>query len=183
MPLLQQQQQLPLPIFKQRVPRVSRQVTRVPGKPGRVKNIVQRLPTPIPDTIERIFIEQPGKDIINYIFERPYTPPPKIVDKYVHQMPPKQVTVTAAPPAQVTFAQPQVTTTTTAPAPVPINSAPVTLVPVLQAVQTNVVQQASSMPCGYNYNYNYCYNPYCYTSCCSHRCHHRSHKRKRCCRC
>lgn len=75
-----------------RVPQVHKEVTKVPGVPGQVKEVIKRLPTPTADLIEKTFIEQPGQDTINVIYERPTTPPPNIVEKrVVEPQPPAQV--------------------------------------------------------------------------------------------
>lgn len=66
-----------------RVPVVRRQVIQVPGAPGQVKQIVRRVPTPIPDIIERVFVVKPQRDIVNLVIERPATPPAVIKNRTV----------------------------------------------------------------------------------------------------
>lgn len=63
---------------------VKRQVITIPGQPGRVQQVVRRLPTPTPDVIERVFIVKPQRDTVNLIIERPSTPPAQYKDKTVY---------------------------------------------------------------------------------------------------
>ena len=69
---------------KRRQPVIKRQVITMPGEPGRVKQVVRRLPTPTPDIIERVFIVKPQRDTINLVIERPTTPPVMYKDKTVY---------------------------------------------------------------------------------------------------
>lgn len=71
-----------------RVPQIYKEVVKVPGEPGQVKEVVKRLPTPTPDIIDKTIIEQPGQDTINVIYERPTTPPPNIVERRLIEAPP-----------------------------------------------------------------------------------------------
>jgi len=71
------------PTASPRTPKIYREVTKVPGPPGKVKEMVIRLPTPEPDIIERIIIEQPAQEMVNIVYERPATPPPQIVEKRI----------------------------------------------------------------------------------------------------
>jgi hypothetical protein len=72
-----------------RVPKRFQEIVHVKAA-GQVKQIVQRLPAPLPDVIERLTIVHPNQDIINVITERPPTPPPQIIKKTVVEpkMPP-----------------------------------------------------------------------------------------------
>jgi len=63
---------------------IKRQVITIPGQPGRVQQVVRRLPTPTPDVIERVFIVKPQRDTVNLIIERPSTPPAQYKDKTVY---------------------------------------------------------------------------------------------------
>jgi len=67
----------------QRQPTVTRQVVRVPGPAAKVKTVVRRLATPVPDIIERVIVIQPTQDMVNVVIERPSTPPPQIQEKKV----------------------------------------------------------------------------------------------------
>jgi hypothetical protein len=69
---------------KRRQPVIKRQVITMPGEPGRVQQVVRRLPTPTPDIIERVFIVKPQRDTINLVIERPTTPPCLYRDKTVY---------------------------------------------------------------------------------------------------
>jgi hypothetical protein len=71
------------PLLSPRIPKIYREVTKVPGAPGKVKEVVIRLPTPEPDIIERTIIEQPSQEMVNIVYERPATPPPQIVEKRI----------------------------------------------------------------------------------------------------
>lgn len=71
----------------QRQPTVTRQVVRVPGPAAKVKTVVRRLATPVPDIIERVVVVQPTQDIVNVVIERPTTPPPQIQEKKVIEKP------------------------------------------------------------------------------------------------
>lgn len=68
---------------QRRQPVVKRQVITVPGAPGRVQQIVRRLPTPTPDVVERVFVVKPQRDVVNLIIERPCTPPAQFRDRTV----------------------------------------------------------------------------------------------------
>ena len=61
-----------------RVAQVFKEVSKVPGAPGKVSEVIRRLPTPTADLIDRTIIEQPGQDVVNVIYERPTTPPPNV---------------------------------------------------------------------------------------------------------
>lgn len=69
---------------KRRQSVVKRQVITMPGAPGKVQQVVRRLPTPTPDVIERVFIVKPERDTVNLIIERPMTPPVQYKDKTVY---------------------------------------------------------------------------------------------------
>lgn len=75
-----------------RPPQIYKEVTKVPGAPGKVHELVRRLPTPTADVIDKTIIEQPGQDVVNVIYERPTTPPPNVVERRL---------IEAPPPAQV----------------------------------------------------------------------------------
>jgi hypothetical protein len=74
-----------------RQPVVRRQVIQVPGQPGQVRQVVRRVPTPIPDVIERVFVVKPQRDVVNLVIERPSTPPPQIKTRTVVQKPRRPV--------------------------------------------------------------------------------------------
>lgn len=74
---------------QRRQPVIKRQVITIPGAPGRVQQIVRRLPTPTPDIIERVFIVKPQRDIVNLIIERPGTPPAQYKDRTIMGKPRK----------------------------------------------------------------------------------------------
>jgi len=127
-----------------RQPVVRRQVIQVPGNPGQVKQIVRRVPTPIPDVIERVFVVKPQRDVVNLVIERPTTPPPQVknrtivakarkpvIHSHVVRVPPRsiqapqqqvqqvqQVQVQVQPPP-VQYAAPQYVPPVAAPAPAP----------------------------------------------------------------
>ncbi|CAF1047267.1 unnamed protein product [Didymodactylos carnosus] len=64
--------------------RYRRQVIRVPGQgQGQVRQVRQRLPTPEPDTLERVYIQSSGQEIIEEITEIPTTPPPQVHEKTI----------------------------------------------------------------------------------------------------
>jgi hypothetical protein len=127
-----------------RQPVIRRQVIQVPGNPGQVKQIVRRVPTPIPDVIERVFVVKPQRDIVNLVIERPTTPPPQIKNRTIVaksrkpvinsqvvrvaprsiQAPPVQQPVQQQPPVQYAPAPVQY-----APAPVQYAPAPVQYAP------------------------------------------------------
>jgi len=75
-----------------RAPQVFKEVTKVPGAPGQVHEVIKRLPTPTADLIDKTIIEYPGQDVVNVVYERPTTPPPNVVERRL---------VEAPPPAQV----------------------------------------------------------------------------------
>ena len=66
-----------------RQPVIKRQVITVPGTPGKVQQVVRRLPTPTPDIVERVFIVKPQRDVVNLVIERPGTPPAQYKDRTV----------------------------------------------------------------------------------------------------
>lgn len=68
---------------QRRQPVIKRQVITVPGTPGRIQQVVRRLPTPTPDIIERVFVVKPQRDVINLVIERPGTPPAQYKDRTV----------------------------------------------------------------------------------------------------
>lgn len=68
---------------RSRKPTVTKQVVKVPGPAGKVKTVVRRLATPVPDIIERIVVIEPSQDIVNVVIERPTTPPPQVQEKKV----------------------------------------------------------------------------------------------------
>jgi len=73
--------------------RFRRQVIRLPDQgQGQVRQVRQRLPTPEPDTIERVYIQRTAAEIVEEITEIPMTPPPQIKERTV---------VEPAGPAQV----------------------------------------------------------------------------------
>lgn len=74
-----------------RVPHIHKQLVKVVGTPGKVQELVQRLPTPVPDCIEKTVVETPGQDTINLVYERPLTPPPQIVEKHIIEAPPPPI--------------------------------------------------------------------------------------------
>jgi len=71
-----------------RAPQIFKEVTKVPGAPGKVTEVVKRLPTPTADVIDKTIIEYPGQDTVNVIYERPTTPPPNVVERRLVQAPP-----------------------------------------------------------------------------------------------
>ena len=75
-----------------RAPQVFKEVAKVPGAPGKISEVIRRLPTPTADVIDKTIIEYPGQDTVNIVYERPSTPPPNIVERRL---------VEAPPPAQV----------------------------------------------------------------------------------
>ena len=141
-----------------RQPVIRRQVIQVPGNPGQVRQIVRRVPTPIPDVIERVFVVKPQRDVVNLVIERPTTPPPQVKNRTIVAKARKPVinsqVVRVAPrsiqqaPAQVQPVQVQQTQVQYAPAPVQYAPAPV---------------QVISQPAATNYSYDYG-TGYSYTS-------------------
>lgn len=141
-----------------RQPVIRRQVIQVPGNPGQVKQIVRRVPTPIPDVIERVFVVKPQRDIVNLVIERPTTPPPQIknrtivaksrkpvINSQVVRVPPRSI---QAPPVQVQQVQQAPVQVQYAPAPVQYAPAPVQYAPA-------AVQYASVPAPVSNYAYDY----------------------------
>lgn len=68
---------------QRRQPVIKRQVITVPGAPGKVQQIVRRLPTPTPDIVERVFVVKPQRDVVNLVIERPGTPPAQYKDRTI----------------------------------------------------------------------------------------------------
>lgn len=68
---------------QRRQPVIKRQVITVPGSPGKVQQVVRRLPTPTPDVVERVFIVKPQRDVVNLVIERPGTPPAQYRDRTI----------------------------------------------------------------------------------------------------
>lgn len=68
---------------QRRQPVIKRQVITVPGNPGKVQQVVRRLPTPTPDVVERVFIVKPQRDVVNLVIERPGTPPAQYRDRTI----------------------------------------------------------------------------------------------------
>ena len=68
---------------QRRQPVIKRQVITIPGAPGRVQQVVRRLPTPTPDVVERVFVVKPQRDVVNLIIERPCTPPAQYRDRTI----------------------------------------------------------------------------------------------------
>ncbi|CAF5154665.1 unnamed protein product, partial [Rotaria sp. Silwood1] len=60
---------------------------------GQVRQVRHRLPTPEPDTIERIYVRRTGAEIVEEITEVPTTPPPILKERTVVEPagPPKVV--------------------------------------------------------------------------------------------
>jgi hypothetical protein len=104
-----------------RPPQIYKEFTKIPGAPGKVHEVVRRLPTPTADVIDKTIIEQPGQDVINVVYERPLTPPPNVVERRL---------VEAPPPTQVNCFErrvphrPRQTYVTSAPAQAIIEAAP-----------------------------------------------------------
>ena len=78
-------------VEKSRKPVVKRQIIKVAGNPGKVRQIVRRVPTPKADVIERVFVVEPSNDIVNLIIEKPYTPQPEIKNRTIYTKPKKPV--------------------------------------------------------------------------------------------
>ena len=76
---------------QKRVPVCRREVCRVQGQPGRVCQVVRRLPTPPPDIIDRVIQSKPQNDVINLRIERPCTPPPCIRERRESEVPARPV--------------------------------------------------------------------------------------------
>lgn len=74
---------------QRRQPVIKRQVITIPGAPGRVQQIVRRLPTPTPDVVERVFVVKPQRDVVNLVIERPGTPPAQYKDRTIMGKPRK----------------------------------------------------------------------------------------------
>lgn len=64
--------------------RFRRQVIRLPDQhQGQVRQVRQRLPTPEPDTIERVYIQRTAGEVVEEITEIPMTPPPRVQERTV----------------------------------------------------------------------------------------------------
>lgn len=64
--------------------RFHRETIRLPDQcAGQVRQVRQRLPTPEPDTIERVYLQRAGQEVIEEITEIPMTPPPRVQERTV----------------------------------------------------------------------------------------------------
>ncbi|CAF1030547.1 unnamed protein product [Rotaria sordida] len=64
--------------------RFRQEVIRLPEQhQGQVRQVRRRLPTPEPDTLERVYIQRTGGEIIEEITEVPTTPPPVVKERNV----------------------------------------------------------------------------------------------------
>jgi len=64
--------------------RFRRQVIRLPDQPsGQVRQVRRRLPTPEPDTLERVYVQRTGAEVVEEITEIPTTPPPRVQERTV----------------------------------------------------------------------------------------------------
>lgn len=72
------------PCGERRQARFRRQVIRLPDQPsGQVRQVRRRLPTPEPDTLERVYIQRTGAEVVEEITEIPTTPPPRVQERTV----------------------------------------------------------------------------------------------------
>ena len=76
---------------KNRKPTIRRQIIKLQGEPGKVRNIVRRVPTPKADVIERVFVVEPENEVVNLVIERPDTPQPKLKTSTVYPRPGKPI--------------------------------------------------------------------------------------------
>jgi len=64
--------------------RHQQQVIRLPDQPqGQVRRVCRRLPTPEPDTIERVYVQRTAGEVVEEITEVPMTPPPRVQERTV----------------------------------------------------------------------------------------------------
>ncbi|UJR21558.1 hypothetical protein I4U23_024642 [Adineta vaga] len=64
--------------------RHQKQVIRLPDQAqGATRQVRRRLPTPEPDTLERVYIQRVGGEVIEEITEIPTTPPPRVQERTV----------------------------------------------------------------------------------------------------
>jgi hypothetical protein len=69
---------------QRRQARHHKEVIRLPDQTqGQVRQVRHRLPTPEPDTIERVFMQRTGGEVVEEITEIPMTPPPRITERTV----------------------------------------------------------------------------------------------------
>ncbi|KAL7677288.1 hypothetical protein ACOME3_003524 [Neoechinorhynchus agilis] len=67
--------------------RPARDVVRCRTPPPLVKRIVERVPTPEPQIVERVVVRPAPQTIVERVIERPRTPPPRIVHREVTESP------------------------------------------------------------------------------------------------
>ena len=94
---------------------VRRQAIRLPDQPSCVRQVRHRLPTPEPDTLERVYIRRQPAEIVEEIIEEPTTPPPRVQESTVFEPagPPQVVRkVVRVPPRQQGYQQQSVSGTT-----------------------------------------------------------------------
>lgn len=75
----------------QRKPLYHREIIPIQGPPGKIRRVVRRLQTPVPDTIERVHVIKPQRDYVDVLIEKPATPPPVYVEKNLVEKPEKPV--------------------------------------------------------------------------------------------
>lgn len=153
-----------------RQPVVRRQVIQVPGNPGQVRQIVRRVPTPIPDVIERVFVVKPQRDVVNLVIERPTTPPPQIknrtvvarprrpvIHSHVVRVPPRsglQVQQQQVPQIQYQQAAPQYQAAPVVQQPQYVQAAPVAQPQYVQAAPVAAPAGYAYEPYGNGYSYS-----------------------------
>jgi len=94
-----------------RVPRRFREVRYIPGEPGKVRNIVQRLPTPPQQIIERVNVMPTHQPVINYasptlIQQALPAPAPQIFSQQTAQVVSQNAPQFISQPASQFIAQP-----------------------------------------------------------------------------
>lgn len=68
-----------------RAPQVYRQYIPIAGPPGRLYQAVRQLPAPSPDVIQRLYVVQPGRDMVDLLIQSSPTPCPVYQDSTICQ--------------------------------------------------------------------------------------------------
>jgi len=87
-----------------------RDIVRAPTPPPIIKRVVERAPTPEAPVMERVIIRPHAQEIVERVIEQPCTPPPRIVQKEMHEEAPPPIVRTRVikvdRPIQCGFSQP-----------------------------------------------------------------------------
>jgi len=71
--------------------RCPRDVVRCPTPPPIIKRVVERAPTPEAPVMERVIIRPQAQEIVERVIEQPRTPPPRIIQKEMHEEAPPPI--------------------------------------------------------------------------------------------